>query len=73
MTRYSFHHFTDPNAVLKVMFRVCNKGGKILIADTALPEETVDACNHMEKLRAPSRTRALSLETVPHPGTDIAV
>ena len=62
ITRYSFHHFINPEAVLKEMCRICKKGGKVLIADAALPNKHIDAYNHMEKLRDPSHTRAFSLD-----------
>jgi SAM-dependent methyltransferase len=60
VTRYSFHHFLDPHAVLSEMIRVCKPGGVVLVADAALPADKVDAYNRMEKLRDPSHTRALS-------------
>jgi ubiquinone/menaquinone biosynthesis C-methylase UbiE len=62
ITRYSFHHFLDPQAALDEMIRVCKPGGGILIADVALPSDNVEAYNHMEKLRDPSHTKALSFE-----------
>lgn len=62
ITRYSFHHFLDHQAVLSEMCRVCKQGGVVLIADAALPKENVDAYNRMEKLRDPSHTRALSYD-----------
>lgn len=62
VTRYSFHHFLDPKAVLKEMCRVCRSGGVVLIADAALPADKVDAYNRMEKLRDPSHTQALSFD-----------
>jgi ubiquinone/menaquinone biosynthesis C-methylase UbiE len=62
VTRYSFHHFLDPKTVLAEMIRVCMPSGVILIADAALPVDKVDAYNHMEKLRDPSHTKALSFE-----------
>ena len=62
VTRYSFHHFLDPKAVLNEMCRVCRPDGVVLIADAALPADKVDAYNCMEKLRDPSHTRALSFE-----------
>jgi ubiquinone/menaquinone biosynthesis C-methylase UbiE len=62
ITRYSFHHFLDHQAVLSEMCRVCRHGGVVLIADAALPKENVDAYNRMEKLRDPSHTRALSYD-----------
>ncbi|WP_321532358.1 methyltransferase domain-containing protein [uncultured Desulfuromonas sp.] len=62
VTRYSFHHFLDPQAALHEMIRVCQPGGRIVIADAAPPKENVDAYNQLEKLRDPSHTRALALE-----------
>ena len=62
ITRFTFHHFLDTEAVLNEMIRVCTKGGVVLIADPVLPSEKVDAYNHMEKLRDPSHTRALSFD-----------
>ena len=60
ITRYSFHHFLDPEAVLSEMIRVCMPGGKVLVADPVLPDEKVAAYNHVEKLRDPSHTSALT-------------
>ncbi len=63
VTRYSFHHFLDPEAVLNEMIRVCKPGGKVLVADVALSSDNVSAYNRMEKLRDPSHTEALSYDT----------
>lgn len=62
ITRYSFHHFLNPKAVLDEMMRVCKPNGVILIADASLPSNNIDAYNHMEKLRDPSHVKALSCE-----------
>ncbi len=62
LSRYAFHHFLKPDLVLSEMIRVCRPGGRILIADVALPPDKVDAFNQFEKLRDPSHTRALTLE-----------
>lgn len=62
LSRYAFHHFLNPKIVLEEMIRVCRPGGRILIADVALPPEKVEAYNALEKLRDPSHTRALTLE-----------
>ena len=62
ITRYSFHHFLDPEAVLTEMVRVCQAGGGVAVVDVFLstPEQAA-AYNRMEKLRDPSHTRALLL------------
>jgi ubiquinone/menaquinone biosynthesis C-methylase UbiE len=63
VTRYSFHHFLDPKAVLGEMVRVCRTGGRVAVIDvfTSSPEQA-EAYNRVEKLRDPSHVRALSLE-----------
>jgi ubiquinone/menaquinone biosynthesis C-methylase UbiE len=63
VTRYSFHHFLDPKAVLAEMVRVCRPGGRVAVIDvfTSSPEQA-EAYNRVEKLRDPSHVRALSLE-----------
>src|SRR5437588_845532 len=33
VTRYSFHHFLDPQAVLAEMVRVCVPGGRVAVID----------------------------------------
>jgi SAM-dependent methyltransferase len=62
VTRYSFHHFLDPKAVLAEMLRVCRPGGRVIVIDvfTSSPEQA-EAYNRVEKLRDPSHVRALSL------------
>lgn len=60
LTRYSFHHFLDPAAVLAEMIRVCRPGGRVMVIDVVLPAEKADEYNRMEKLRDPSHVRALS-------------
>jgi ubiquinone/menaquinone biosynthesis C-methylase UbiE len=62
-TRYSFHHFLDPKAVLAEMVRVCTPGGRVVVVDvfTSGPEQA-EAYDRLEKLRDPSHVRALALE-----------
>jgi len=61
-SRFAFHHFLDPLAVLKEMRRVCRGGGRIVVADSAPELKKADAFNQMERLRDPSHVRALSPE-----------
>jgi SAM-dependent methyltransferase len=62
-TRFSFHHFLEPLAVLKEMVRVCKPGGRIVVVDSCPSEDKAKAAafNHLELLRDPSHTRALPL------------
>jgi ubiquinone/menaquinone biosynthesis C-methylase UbiE len=62
ITRYSFHHFLDPKAVLAEMVRVCSPGGRAAVIDvfTSGPEQA-EAYDRVEKLRDPSHVRALPL------------
>jgi SAM-dependent methyltransferase len=62
-TRFSFHHFLDPLAVLKEMVRVCAPGGHVVVVDSCPSEDKAKAAafNRLELLRDPSHTRALPL------------
>jgi ubiquinone/menaquinone biosynthesis C-methylase UbiE len=61
VTRFSFHHFVEPLAVLKEMVRVCAPGGHVLIADMHTSTDSAKGAefNRMELLRDPSHVRAL--------------
>ena len=61
-TRFAFHHFLDPLAVLKEMRRVGRAGGRIVVVDSAPARDKADAFNRMERLRDPSHVRALPPE-----------
>lgn len=63
VTRFSFHHFLDPRAVLREMVRVCAPGGRIVVVDTCASEDPAKAAefNRLEKLRDPSHARNLTL------------
>ena len=61
-SRFAFHHFLDPLAVLEEMRRVCRPGGRIVVADAAPASDKAEAFNRMERLRDPSHARALSVE-----------
>jgi SAM-dependent methyltransferase len=62
VSRFAFHHFPDPGAVLAEMRRVCRPGGRVVIADlTASPDPVkAEAFHRMEILRDPSHARALT-------------
>ena len=61
VSRFAFHHFPDPAAVLREMIRVCRPGGRVVVADAAPDPTKAAAFNRMEKLRDPSHVRAVSL------------
>src|SRR3954470_17096621 len=62
LSRFAFHHFPDPLAVLREMARVVTRPGRIVIADMAASDDPQKAAalNTRERLRDPSHTRALS-------------
>jgi ubiquinone/menaquinone biosynthesis C-methylase UbiE len=60
LSRYAFHHFPHPDAVLAEMARVCRPGGRVLIADGCPPPDKAEAYNEFEKLFDPSHHRALT-------------
>ncbi len=65
VSRFAFHHFPDPAAVMAEMRRVCRPGtGRVVVADlTASPDPAKAAAFHrMEMLRDPSHARALTLD-----------
>jgi ubiquinone/menaquinone biosynthesis C-methylase UbiE len=58
-SRFAFHHFLDPKAVIAEMARVCAPGGTVLVIDSAPAPDKADAFNRMEVVRDPSHTRAM--------------
>jgi SAM-dependent methyltransferase len=62
-TRFSFHHFLDPAAVLREMVRVCAPRGRVIVVDDYASEDPRKAAefNKLEKLRDPSHSRCLAL------------
>jgi ubiquinone/menaquinone biosynthesis C-methylase UbiE len=58
-SRFAFHHFLDPLAVLVQMARVCAPGGTVIVVDSAPAPDKADAFNRMEVVRDPSHVRAM--------------
>src|SRR5213593_1026285 len=61
-SRFAFHHFLDPLAVLREMKRVAAPGGRVMVADSAPAPDRADAFNRMERLRDPSHARAMPVD-----------
>lgn len=62
VTRFSFHHFQDADAVAREMARVCRRGGLVGVIDIVAPEDgaLAERYNRLERLRDTSHTWALS-------------
>jgi len=58
-SRFAFHHFLEPGAVLREMARVCAPGGTVVVVDSAPAPEKTAEFNRLEKLRDPSHVRAM--------------
>jgi len=60
-SRYAFHHFLEPRAVLAEMARVTAPGGTVMVVDADAPADPAKAAefNRMERLRDPSHARAM--------------
>lgn len=60
--RYAIHHMISPKDILRAMYRVCQPGGRIAIADICLPDVSDDAqlFNRIERLNDPSLVCALT-------------
>jgi SAM-dependent methyltransferase len=63
VTRFTFHHFQDPLAVLREMARVAARPGRVVVADVRASDDPARAAafNRMERLRDPSHVRAMPL------------
>jgi len=63
VSRFAFHHFPEPAAVLAEMRRVCAPGGRVAVVDVASSPDPAKAAafDRMERLRDPSHVRALPL------------
>ncbi|QXE91005.1 methyltransferase domain-containing protein [Geomonas subterranea] len=62
ITRYSFHHLLKPQEALSEMIRVSRPGGAVMVADVAMPPAKSAAYDHLELIRDPSHTHALTEE-----------
>jgi SAM-dependent methyltransferase len=60
LTRYSFHHFTDPAAAFDEMYRVCRPGGRLVVADLSIAPPAGARFDAVERLRDPSHVHALT-------------
>ncbi len=58
-SRFVFHHLQDPLAAIKEMKRVCQPGGRVIVADMSPAPEKAAALNAAERLRDPSHVRAM--------------
>lgn len=70
VTRFSFHHFVDPSAVLREMVRTCRPGGAVLVCDVSPRAETCAAYDAMEKFRDPSHTMVVTESELEQMGRD---
>ena len=61
--RAAFHHFPDPEVVLREMMRVARPGARFLIADQVASEDATKARLHnaVERLCDPTHVRALAV------------
>jgi ubiquinone/menaquinone biosynthesis C-methylase UbiE len=64
LTRYSAHHFPDPDLAFAEMVRVARPGARVAIADMVLPRAQGAAYDRMERLRDPSHVRTLTRESL---------
>ena len=62
ITRYSFHHLLVPEKALSEMIRVCRPGGRVMVADVAVESAKAESYDHLEIMRDPSHTHALTKE-----------
>jgi SAM-dependent methyltransferase len=64
VSRFAFHHFQRPGAVLAEMHRVCRPGGRLVVCDLIASDDPDKAAafHAMEMMRDPSHARALRLD-----------
>jgi len=61
VSRFAFHHFPDPSAVLAEMRRVCRPGGCVVVCELVGSPDSAKAVafHRIEMLRDPSHVRAI--------------
>jgi ubiquinone/menaquinone biosynthesis C-methylase UbiE len=66
VTRFSLHHFQDPEIPLAEMIRVCRPGGRVGVADMVADDDPLAAegQDRLERLRDPSHTRMLTFDAL---------
>jgi ubiquinone/menaquinone biosynthesis C-methylase UbiE len=63
ITRYSFHHFSDPTSAFAELIRVCKPQGRIAVCDVFVTStEQAEAYDQLERYRDSSHTHALRLD-----------
>jgi ubiquinone/menaquinone biosynthesis C-methylase UbiE len=63
VSRFAFHHFIDPQAILDEMARVAKWEGCVVVVDVFMNDQhQASSYDAMEKLRDPSHTHALLLD-----------
>jgi ubiquinone/menaquinone biosynthesis C-methylase UbiE len=62
VTQATFHHLTEPSAVLAEMVRVCATAGRIVIIDLTPDAAKAKAFDGLERLRDPSHVHAWPAE-----------
>jgi SAM-dependent methyltransferase len=60
VSRFAFHHFQDPAAVMREMKRVCRPGGHVVVCDLLGSDDPQKAAefHRIEMVRDPSHARA---------------
>ncbi len=66
VSRFAFHHFETPGAVLAEMRRVCRPGGRVVVCDLLASDDDAKAerFHRLEMRRDPSHVRALRLDVL---------
>ena len=60
----SFHHMDNIRTVIREMFRVCNKGGLVVISDLTENGEGADACELLASVKRQCAAYAKTVRTI---------